>query len=408
MKRFFIVLKMAVIAFLFVACEDEVNDNDDGVTTTDPIDRTTFVSNLDYNDLSNWAFHPDQNFNLLENYNLDVAKIDSNNLLESVITIPNNAATDTGVDIFWVHPTLLETVDATAFNVPLDDQSTLRIAATIIAQGGLLAQYGRFYAPRYQQSTAAAYSPIETEENRSNTIMNSYADIKTAFLNYLDNHNNGNRIIIAGHSQGSFLLSMLLREVFDNYPELLSRLVVAGLGGMNFVYAPTGTYVGGQFENIPLCTSPGETGCILNWTTFKENQPYPSINQALPSFSTILKEEGLLFNTIDTSSQWFVQDEQYYDTTLRPLRNYITPSGNYNYPVSQNFLAFDNYFNIQQVRDGNNGIGFHVGVAASFNDLRPNDLVAQESDPSFARLGYHDKDYNIYLWALLSQIEDKL
>ncbi len=408
MKTLNFIFKLAFLSFLFISCEGSNDDDGNDNGNSDPIDRTTFISNLDYNDLNNWAFHPDQSFNLLANYNLDIAQIGVDGQLDAVINVPNNAATDTGIDIFWVHPTLLETVEFTAYNVPLADQSTFRVNTTIIAQGGLLAQYGRFYAPRYQQSTAPAYSPIETEENRSATIMNSYADIKSAFLNYLDNHNNGNRIILAGHSQGSFLTSMLLREVFDNYPELRSRLIVAGLGGMNFIYAPTGTYVGGQFENIPLCTSSGETGCILNWTTFKENQAYPSINTALPSFSNILKDQGLLYNTIDTSSQWFVQDEQYYNTTEQPLRNYITPSGNHSFNVTQNFLAFDNYYTIQQVRNGNNGIGFHVGRNDLPNDQRPDELIPLESDPSFARLGYHNKDYNIYLWALIQQINAKI
>lgn len=38
-------------------------------------------------------------------------------------------------------------------------------------------------------------------------------------------------------------------------------------------------------------------------------------------------------------------------------------------------------------------------------DLRPNDLLSEETSLSFLGSGYHVKDYHVYLWALLEQID---
>jgi hypothetical protein len=42
------------------------------------------------------------------------------------------------------------------------------------------------------------------------------------------------------------------------------------------------------------------------------------------------------------------------------------------------------------------------------NDQRPNELADEESSPAFSFMGYHNKDYHIYLWALMEQLDQKL
>lgn len=225
-----------------------------------------------YDQLTNWYYHPDKAINILANYALDVAVIGKDLQVDSMILIDNHATTNTGIDVFWVHPTQLTNPPASPGVVALSAQPFSIIASTIIAQGALLAKYGRFYAPRYQQATPASFlDGSYPDEVRAEALITAYQDVKNAFLHYLDNHNNGNKIILAGHSQGSFLLGMLLRDVFDPSPDLRAKLVTAALGGMPYIHAASGTYMGGQWENIPLCTQTNECGCIHNWRSFKEN-----------------------------------------------------------------------------------------------------------------------------------------
>jgi hypothetical protein len=362
----------------------------------------------DYSDLNNWAFHPDKSGTLLEGYNLDIAIIDKNLQIDSVIPISNNSMINTGVDVFFVHPTILSGIYYLAGTIPIGNQNSFLVNATIITQGGLLSKYGRFFAPRYRQSTPPTYGKITPPEMQADTIMKSYSDIKSAFLYYLNNYNNGNKIILAGHSQGSYLLGFLLRDVFDNDEELQDKLVTAALGGMNYVYAPVLQYAGGWWKNIPLCTEFAENNCIQNWSSFKEGQDFPPINTGSPIFNKYLADSGLIYKTIDTMNHWVVQDSLYYGLNKQPLRFYIAPDAGYNLGEGTGFISFDSLYTIRLRREGSTQIGLNVSYFPEADDQRPNDLINVETDPFFSFMGYHVKDYHIYLWALLQQIDAKL
>ncbi|MFI1745719.1 DUF3089 domain-containing protein [Thalassobellus sediminis] len=363
-------------------------------------------SSIDYNSLNNWAFHPNKT-TILSNYNLDIAVIDENLQIEQTIQIPNNSTTNTGIDVFFVHPTVL-TQNSTPENIDIEDQSSLLINGTIIAQGGLLSKYGRMFAPRYRQSTGKTYKDDINKELQANIIATSYSDVKAAFLNYLNNYNEGNKIILAGHSQGSYLLAMLLRDLFDNNLDLREKLVNAALGGMAYVYANQETYKGGWWENIPLCTSTDECGCINNWATFDEQQSIIDINYGLPEFNPFLINSGLVYRMFDKSQDWFVQDFSYYGDSFSPLKNYIMPNANYNLGNGTNFIAFDGLYNVRQRREGLQKVVLSIEHNAQVNDQRPNDLENEKNNPNYPNWGYHVKDYHIYLWALMEQIDKKI
>lgn len=275
------------------------------------------------------------------------------------------------------------------------------IGLTILAQGGLLAKYRRFYAPYYRQSTTPAYAPLASEMSRAEAIKTSYSDIKAAFQDYLDNHSNGNRFILAGHSQGSFLLALLLRDVIDKDPNLRSRLVSAALGGLNYAYIKKGSLVGGWWENIPFCNEIADCGCIQDWTTFREDQTFPTFNQGLPAFNQVLVDDGLVFEKLDTSRHTLRQDNKFYSEIKTKLRYYISPDASYQLSSNTSIIAFDKLYDVQHSKVENEGVGLKLKHAPLPNDKRPNDLLSQESNPNFNRLGYHNKDYHIYLWALM-------
>lgn len=282
------------------------------------------------------------------------------------------------------------------------------VSATILAQAGLLAKYGRFFAPRYRQSTGTTYRATSSKELQASIITVSYNDVKEAFIDYLTNYNNGNKIILAGHSQGSFLLAMLLRDVFDNDEDLKSKLVTAALGGIGYVYAAQNNYEGGWWQNIPLCTTMEQCGCIHNWRSFDKGQSLPEINTGLPEFNPHLIDQGLICRTVDQNQDWFVQDSEYYGSDVQPLRYYIVPNQQYNLSEDANFIAFDKLYNVKFAREGPFKIGLNVELTPSTSDQRPNDLADELNHPNYGYWGYHRKDYNIYLWALLEQIDLKL
>lgn len=402
-------INFILLLFLVFSCSTDVEttiDTDDEVVVDDALEQPTSI--LDYNSMENWAYHPNQSINFLASYDLDIGIVNKDLELEGSIQIENNAKQDTGVDVFFVHPTILDGAPTQAETIGLDDQPTTRIDLTIVAQGGQLAKYGRFFAPRYRQSTGAAYlDDTLNKTEQAEVIIESYSDIKAAFLNYLDNHNNGNKIILAGHSQGSYLLSMLAHDLFDEDQSLRSKLVVAALGGMGYVYAEQGSYAGGQFKNISLCTETNECGCVQNWRSYKDGQTYNDFRQSLPMFNEELVKYGVYHRTVDLDDDWFVMDEAYVSENETPFR-YIALGTNVNENHGYNFVAHDNLYTARFRRDSNTQIGLNVAFRPESGDQRINDLALEEESPLFDFWGYHVKDYAIYLWPLLQQIDAKL
>ncbi len=367
------------------------------------------TAQTDYDQLPNWYFHPEKVFNFIENYGLDIAVIDKNLDVDYVIPIENNAGNNTGVDVFWLHPTELTSAPAFPTAIPLADQNTTLIGGIILAQGALLAKYGRFFAPKYRQASPAAFLGFNfSEEERAEALLDSYSDVKAAFMHYLENYNEGNKIILAGHSQGSFLLGMLIRDVFDNNPQLRDQLVTASLGGMGYVYAKPGSFQGGWWENIPLCTVMNECGCVHFWRSYDEEEDIPEANSTLPSFNQVLVDSGLVYRTTDLANDWLLQDSLFYGTSSSPLRYYITPDASYNLGGEANIIAFDSMYTARFNRESDSEIGLVLDVSQEASDQRPNELIGPSSNPFFSDGDFHVKDYHVYTWALLEQIDAKL
>jgi hypothetical protein len=306
-----------------------------------------------------------------------------------------------------VHPTILSGINTIPETVAISAQPTTQISATILAQAGLLSKYGRFFAPRYRQCTGVVFDVDTPKDIQAQLMTTSYSDVKAAFLDYLTNYNNGNKIIIAGHSQGSYLLGMLLNDVFDDNPSLKSKLITAALGGMGYIYENNTTSQNGWWNTMNLGTSMNECGSIHNWMCHKEEDPLPEPNLGFPAFNPNLVANGLVSRTINLNEDRFIHDDLYYGNVTQPVKKYIVSDANYNLGGIKNYIAFDNLFSIRFRRDSMTKVAFSLAFTPAVGDLRPNDLIAT-SNPNPPNWGYHPKDYNIYIWALMEQIDMKI
>lgn len=372
--------------------------------------RTNSFAQLDYNLMGNWAFHPTKSGTLIDGYNLDIAVIDENLNTDVVFQMTNNAMTNTGVDVFFVHPTILSDLwgYTTRVNIPLNDQPSWLISASILGQAGLLSKYGRFFAPRYRQASPPTYLGSALDSTQAAVIGEAYKDIKASFLHYLNNYNNGNKIILASHSQGAYLTAMLLRDVFDTDTDLQNKLVTAVIAGVVNSYAEPFQFTGGWWQNIPFCTTMNQCNCVMTWRSYKEGQSLPPPSQSLPCLNPYLEDSDYVYRLLDVNQDWINQDSIYYSNQAKPLRYYLIPKTDQPYGGVAGFIAFDSLYNIRYQREGALKVGFKVEHNPKQNDQRPDDLQEQETNPLFNYLGYHNKDYNIYQWALIEQIDMKL
>lgn len=236
-------LVLIVIAFVFGECYKPVRK----------FEKYTPPPAPDYSLEKNWAALP--------------TKKDSADALPDKSVQDNQA--NAKADVFFIHPTLY--FKAKSWNADLNDKNAnlLTEKYAIRQQASVFNGSCKVYAPRYRQATLASFT--ETKGNGPKALEIAYADVKEAFQYYLKHYNNGRPIVIAGHSQGAFLAARLLKDFFDNDPQLRKQLVAAYLIG--------GTASKNMFVNIPAGDSASQTGCYIAWHCRKWDTYFLKMNK---------------------------------------------------------------------------------------------------------------------------------
>ena len=158
------------------------------------------------------------------------------------------------VDVFFLHPTTY--VSAESWNQSLNDNSTNQITDEFVMQGQASAFNGccRIYAPRYRQATL--YSFFDASNSGEQALVLAYQDVLAAFRHYLVHFNEGRPFVLAGHSQGSHHLDVLLAEEITG-TSLADQMVAA---------YPIGFEINGD-NGVPVCETPIQTGCQVTWNS---------------------------------------------------------------------------------------------------------------------------------------------
>jgi hypothetical protein len=180
-------------------------------------------------------------------------------------------ADDPPVDCFYVYPTISR--DETPYSDW--EASPEEEGFVVLHQAARLASTCRVFAPIYRQRTLTALlASLGGSDPPGGQEGDPFADVLDAFRTYMAEDNDGRGFVLVGHSQGAGLLRDLIRTEIDAHDDVRERLVAAYLAGTG-VAVPEGAVVGGDFRNVPLCTAPDETGCVLTWATFRSTAPPP-------------------------------------------------------------------------------------------------------------------------------------
>lgn len=184
------------------------------------------------------------------------------------------------IDCFYVYPTVSAQPTINA-NLNIDPE----IRAIAVVQASRFAPQCRIFAPVYRQVTlrgaVGGGDPQHPSGSGQAAAALAYSDVKAAWEDYLAHDNNGRGFVLIGHSQGSGHLIQLIKEDIDPNPAVRSRLVSAILLGGN-VKVPVGKDVGGDFQNIPACRRPDQTGCVVAYSSFLNTPPPDSLFGRVP------------------------------------------------------------------------------------------------------------------------------
>jgi len=173
------------------------------------------------------------------------------------------------IDCFYVYPTV--SLDATPNSDMVAGPEELNV---IRAQFARFASQCRPYAPLYRQVTLSALRAFLAGRQVAMDRSLAYNDVLNAWNYYLEHDNQGRGVVLIAHSQGSFVLTDLIKNEIDGKP-VQSRLISALLLGTNLP-VPRGKDVGGAFKQVPLCHSAQQTGCVITYASFRSEAPPPA------------------------------------------------------------------------------------------------------------------------------------
>ena len=120
------------------------------------------------------------------------------------------------------------------------------------------------FVPYYRQAGMKYGGNISRKTGDVNAALLGmpYDDITAALDYYFENCNGGRPFIIAGHSQGSAMVLLLLRTYFKDHPEYYARMVAAYPIG----YSVTKDYLAAN-PHLKFATGETDTGVIIAWNT---------------------------------------------------------------------------------------------------------------------------------------------
>lgn len=207
-------------------------------------------------------------------------------------TLPNASQ---AVDVFFVYPTTYGAPSGTltsTWTPPWNETiaqaySDTMIKTRITYQSAAFTEAGtNLYVPYYQQASgldlleALLYSKTPQNANAANDALQvAYRDVSNAFDYYMAHFNKDasgkpRPFILAGHSQGSNLLLLLLENKFSD-PALRKQLVAAYVIGWSVTSDDMKNYPN-SLAQVGICGIPStrQTGCIVTYNTQSFSGPW--------------------------------------------------------------------------------------------------------------------------------------
>lgn len=248
-KAVALLLVLAMITALLCACSQETNTSDpssgntpntsDTPNTNDPADENgpadekdpaDTLDTVDYSKSENWAYYAE--------------------------------GEGKAADLFLICPTV-DMGKSGAYNMSMDDTATKEsFVGALNMERGIYEESAIMYAPYYRQMTFPAYSLSEEEMEPYLEI--AYRDVKAAFEYYIENCNNERPLILAGFSQGSQLLLMLMKDYFDD-PRYSEKLVAAYCIGWRVTEDDLAEY-----PHLRMAQGERDTGVIISFNSEAE------------------------------------------------------------------------------------------------------------------------------------------
>jgi len=180
---------------------------------------------------------------------------------EHWMLLPANS--EKNVDAIYIYPTVYGTTSETEDDIADIDDTSMRVMALYSAanQASVFEESCNIYAPYYRQFTVDSLLDIMDNSPESMYYLASQ-DLYPMLDYYFENYNKGKPFILAGHSQGSVWLSIILEDYMKEHPEYLENMVAAYAIG----YSITEEYLG-RNSHLKFAKGAEDTGVIISYNT---------------------------------------------------------------------------------------------------------------------------------------------
>ena len=234
-----------------------------GILTAGAAQAQTAAAKNDYSDPKTWLCRPGGKDSCAIDLSTTIVAANGTLTREDWKANPNAP-----IDCFYVYPTV--SADATGNS---DMNPGREEIGVIAAQFARFASQCRPFAPLYRQATLTALRAATSSTPMAVDRALGYNDVLDAWNYYLQHDNRGRGVVLIGHSQGSGVLTQLIRNEIDGKP-VQSKIVSALLLGTSLP-VPKGKDVGGAFQHIPVCRAASQTGCVIAYASFRSTIPPP-------------------------------------------------------------------------------------------------------------------------------------
>ena len=193
----------------------------------------------------------------MERYRDQVDYSDPNNWLSLPQTPEKN------VDVIFLYPTVYGTMVEAEEDMAYIDDMSMRIGAALSAatQASVFAESCNLFIPCYRQFTVDALLDMNDDYPELLSYCVSQ-DIYRMLDYYFKYENQGRPFILAGHSQGSLWLTLVLEDYMAKHPEYLENMVAAYVIG----YSVTKDYMA-RNPHLKFAEGSDDTGVIISYNT---------------------------------------------------------------------------------------------------------------------------------------------
>jgi pimeloyl-ACP methyl ester carboxylesterase len=178
------------------------------------------------------------------------------------VTVPT--ATTYPVDVFYLCDTTYTKPTASSPPIgPIDAPSMVSGNKEVLTwTATAFSTVANIYAPYYRQVDVATQKSMTDAQQMATVGGVPTADATAAFEYYLAHYNHGRSFILAGHSQGSSVLSHLLADYMPTHPDVYARMVAAYVIGY-----PIGRSYLAANPTLRFAQSATDTGVIVSYNT---------------------------------------------------------------------------------------------------------------------------------------------